>query len=81
MRKLSNDSTSTKPQCLVNANQIAHQLLVNDRGTIPTKRHVLPTVEGTPSLVSAFSEEEYRKRLAALKYNKAAGIHTILVNN
>ena len=39
----------------------------------------LPTVEGKPSLVSAFSEEEYIKGIAALKNNKAAGIDDILV--
>ena len=32
-----------------------------------------------PSLVSAFSEEEYRKGIAALNNNKAAGIDDILV--
>ena len=32
-----------------------------------------------PSLVSAFSEEEYRKGIAALKNNKAGGIDDILV--
>ena len=60
IRKLFNDPTSTNPPCLVNANQVAHQLLVNGRGTMPTKpkRPVLPTVEGIPSVVSAFSEEE-----------------------
>ena len=75
IRKLSNDPTSTNPPCLVNANQVAHQLLVNARGTMPTnpKRPVLPTVEGIHSVVSAFSEEEYRKGIAALKYNKTAG--------
>ena len=69
IRKLSNDPTSTNPPCLVNANQVAHQLLVNGQGTMPTKpkRPVLPTVEGIPSLVLAFSEE-YRKGIAALKY-------------
>ena len=48
---------------------------------MPTKpkRPVLPTVEGIPSVVSAFSEEEYRKGIAALKYNKAAGIDDLLV--
>ena len=47
---------------------------------MPTKpkRPVLPTVEGLPSVVSAFSEE-YRKGIAALKYNKAAGIYDVLV--
>ena len=81
IRKLSNDPTSTNPPCLVNVNQVAHQLLVNGRGTMPTKpkRPVLPTVEGIPSVVSAFSEEEYRKGIAALKYNKAAGIDDVLV--
>ena len=43
------------------------------------KRPVLPTVEGIPSVVSAFSEEEYRKGIAALKYNKAACIDDVLV--
>ena len=48
---------------------------------MPTKPKcpVLPTVEGKLSLVSAFSEEEYRKGIAALKNNKAAGIDDILV--
>ena len=48
---------------------------------MPTKPKcpVLPNVEGKPSLVSAFSEEEYRKGMAALKNNKAAGIDDILV--
>ena len=42
-------------------------------------RPVLPTVEGIPSVVSAFSEEEYRKGIAALKYNKAAGKDDVMV--
>ena len=48
---------------------------------MPTKPKcpALPTIEGIPSLVSAFSEEEYRKGIAALKNNKAAGIDDILV--
>ena len=81
IRKLSNDPTSTNPPCLVNANQVTHQLLVNGRGTMPTKpkRTVLPTVEGISSLVSAFSEEEYRKSIAALKHNNAAGIDDVLL--
>ena len=80
-RKLSNDTTSTNPPCLVNSNQVAHQLLVNGRGTMSTKPKspVLPTVEGIPSLVSAFSKEEYRKGIAALKYTRAAGIDDVLV--
>ena len=49
---------------------------------MPTKpkRHVLPTVEGIPSVVSALSEEEYRKGIAALKYNKVVGIDDVLVD-
>ena len=43
------------------------------------KRPVLPTVEGIPSLVSAFSEEKYRNGITTLKYNKAAGIDDVLV--
>ena len=53
--------------------QVAHQLLVNGQGTI------LPTVEGIPSLVSAFSEEEYIKGITELKYNQLAGIDYVLV--
>ena len=82
IRKLSYDPTSTNHLCLclVNANQVAHKLLVNGQGTMPTKpkRLVLPTVKGNPSLVSAFSEE-YRIGIAALKYNKAAGIDDVLL--
>ena len=48
---------------------------------MPTKPKcpALPTVEGKLSLVSAFSEEEYRNGVAALKNNKAADIDDILV--
>ena len=81
IRKLSNEPTSTNPPCLINANQVAHQVLVNGRGTMPTKpkRLLLPTVQEIPSLVSTFSEEEYRKGIAVLKYNKAVGIDEVLV--
>ena len=81
IKKLSNDPTSPNPPGLVNSNQVAHHLLVNGQGTMSTKPKcpALPTVEGKPSLVSAFSEEEYRKGIAALKNNKAAGIDNILV--
>ena len=72
---------ASNPPCLVNFNQVAHHLLVNGQGTMPTKPKcpTLPTVEGKPSLVSAFSEEEYRKGITALKNNRAAGIDDILV--
>ena len=44
INKLSNDPTSSNPPCLVTANQVAHQLLVNGIGTMPSKpkRPVLP---------------------------------------
>ena len=44
------------------------------------KCHVLPTVEGIRCLMSAFSEDEYRKGIAVLKYNKAAGLDDVLVD-
>ena len=74
IKKLSNDPTSPNHPCLVNSNQVAHHLLVNGQGTMPTKPKcpALPTVKGKPSLVSAFSEEEYRKGIAALKNNKGS---------
>ena len=83
IKKLSTNPTSLNPPCLVNPNQVAHYLLVNGKGTKPTnpKCPALPTVEGTPSLVSAFDEEEYRKGIAALTNNKAAGIDDILVEH
>ena len=73
IKKLSNNPTSPNPPCLVNSNQVAHHLLDNGQGTMPTKPKcpALPTVEGNPSLVSPFSEEEFIKGIAALNYNKA----------
>ena len=82
INRLSNDPTSSNPPCLVTANQVAHQLLVNGRGTMPSKpkRPVLPSAtEGDTSKVYPFSEGEYNKGVAALKNNKAAGRDDILV--
>ena len=82
INKLSNDPTSSNPPCLVTANQVAHQLLVNGRGPMPSKpkRHVLPpATEGDTSKVYPFSEGEYNKGVAALKNNKATGRDDILV--
>ena len=82
IRKLSNDLTTSNPPCLVSANQVAHQLLVNGRGTMPSKpkRPVLsPATEGDYSMVYPFSEEEYRKGVAILKNNKASGRDDVLV--
>ena len=81
-QNISNDPTTPTPPCLVNANQVAHQLLVNERGNMPTKpkRPILTTVEQSEqSLVYPFTEEEYRKGIATLKNNKAAGIDDVLV--
>ena len=47
IKSISNDPTTSTYPCLVNANQVAHQLLVNGRGNMPTKpkRPILTTVE------------------------------------
>ena len=83
IRKLSNDPTTSNRPCLVSANQVAHQLLVNGRGTMPSKpkRPVLPpATERDFSMVYPLSEEEYRRGVALLKNNKAAGRDDVLVN-
>ena len=82
IRKISNDPTAPKPPCLVTANQVAHQLLVNGRGEMPTKPKcpkLSPISEDDSSLVFPFTEEEYKKGMAALKNKKAAGIADVLV--
>ena len=82
IKNISNDPATSTPPCLVSANQVAHQLLINGRGTMSAKpkRHVLPpTTEIGESMVYPFSEEEYRRGIAALKSNKAAGIDDVLV--
>ena len=82
IRKLSNDPTTSNPPCLVSANQVAHQLLVNGRGTMPsnTNRPVLPPeTVGDYSMVYAFSEEEYRNGVTIMNNNKASGRDDVLV--
>ena len=37
IKYISNDHTSPIAPCLVSANQVAHQLVINSRGTIPNK--------------------------------------------
>ena len=64
VRKLSNGHTTSNPPCLVSANQVAHQFLVNGRGTIPSKPkcpvlHL--ATEGNYSMVYPFSEESTGK--------------------
>ena len=41
--KLSNDPTTPNPPCLVNANQGAHQSLINGQGTRPNKANATYT--------------------------------------
>ena len=82
MRKLSKDPTTSNPPCLVRANQVAHQLLVNGRGTMPSKpkRPVLhPATEGDYPMVYPFSEDEYRKGVAIPKNYKSSGRDDVLV--
>ena len=81
IRMRSNGPTSPSTPCLVNANQVAHQLLVNGRGNMPSKpkRPVLPKTEAGTSILSPFSEDEYRKGVATLKNNKATGRDDVLV--
>ena len=81
IRKLSNNPTTPNPPCLVNANQVAHQLLINGQGTMPTKpkRPILqPIREGTPTMAHPFTEE-YKKGIVVLKNNKAADRDDVLV--
>ena len=80
IRKPSNDPTTSNPPCLVSTNEVAHQIPVNGRGTMPSKRPVLtPATERDYSMVYHVSEEEYRKGVAILKKNKAPGRYDILV--
>ena len=74
IRKLSHDPATTQPPYIVSTNQVVYQLLINDKGTMPTKsqRLVISTVTVT-SMVYPLSEEEYRRGVALLKNNKAAG--------
>ena len=64
MAELSSDPTTPNPPCLVNANQVAHQLLIKGQGPMATKtkRPILPPIqEGTPTMAHPFSEEEYKR--------------------
>ena len=79
---LSNDPASSTPPRLISANQVAHQLLINGRGTMSTKPErpvLLPTTKVGESMVYPFSEEEYRRGIAALRNNKVAGVDDVLV--
>ena len=77
IRKLSNEPTTSHPPCPVSVNQVAHQLLVNSRGTMPSKPKcpvLPPATEGDYSMAYLLSEEEYRKVVAILKNNKAVDV-------
>ena len=82
IRKISNDPTASKPPCLVTANRVAHQLLVNGPGEMPTnpKCPKLSTIsEDNSSLVFPFTEKMYTKDIATLKNRKAVEIDDVLV--
>ena len=82
IRKLSNDHTTPNLPCIVNANKVAHQLLINGQGTMPTKPKrpiVLHIQESTSTMAHPFSEEDYKKGIAALNNNNAAGRDDLLV--
>ena len=82
IKKLSNDLTTSNPPCLVSANQVAHQLLDNGRGTMRSKRNrpvLPPATEVDHSMVYPFSREEYMKGITILKNNKDM-INFLVVN-
>ena len=79
MKNISNDPTSPSAPCMVSANQVAHQLLINSRGTMSnTSKRPVRSPPAEESMVYPFSEEEYRRGIATLKNNKAAGIDDVL---
>ena len=72
------------PPCIVTANKVAHELLIHGKATMsnkPKRPVLLRSREGMGSVVYPFSEEEYKKWLAALNNVKAAGIDDVLVSN
>ena len=82
IRMIFNDPTASKPPCLVTANQVAHQLLVNGRGEMQTKPKcpkVSTISEDDSSLVFPFTEEEYKKGIATPNNKRSAGIDDVLV--
>ena len=64
-------------QCLVNSNQVAHQLLINGRGTMSSKVKLHTDATREVMLVYPFSEEEYRKGILAPNNGKAASINDV----
>ena len=82
-QKYLNDPIAPEPPCLVTANQVAHQLLVNGRGAMSTNPKcpkLSPVSEEDSSLVLPVTGEEYKKGIATLKIKKVAGIDDVLVD-
>ena len=82
IRKLSNDHTTSNPPCILITNQVAPQLQVHGRGTMPSKpnRPVLPpATEGDYPMVYPINKEDCRKGVAILKNNKASSRDHVLV--
>ena len=57
------------------------KVIVNGKGNMPSKpkRPVMPETDAGTSMVSSFSEDEYREGMATLKNNKAASRDDVLV--
>ena len=72
INKLTKDYTEPQQQCKVTADQVAHQLLLNDKGN---KLHV-PRREKMPR--QTVFMEDLLHRVKALKNNKAAGLDDML---
>ena len=82
MRNIYNDPTASKSLCMVTANQVAHQLLVNRRGEMSTKpkcHKLSPFSEDDSSLVFPSLKKSTRRDIATLKNKTAAGIDDVLV--
>ena len=76
--KITNDPSISKPHCIVSANQVAHQLLINGRSTLLSKpkRHVIYT---TTSMTYSFNQE-YIRGVVLLKNNIATGKVLVLLH-
>ena len=79
IKHISNDHTSPITPCLVSANQVAHQLLINSSGRMSNKPATCTITNAEESMIYQLNEEEYRRGIATLKNNKAAGIDDVLV--
>ena len=83
IRNISNDPIAPEAHCLVTANQVAHQLLINGRGEMSTKPKcpkLSPVSEEDSSLVLPVPGEEYKKGIATLKIEMEISIDDVLVD-